>query len=533
MKKIKVIFFLASLSLVFGWSNYAQAVPNISGLSGDITDEKPVVLYGSGFGQNDLDVEWLGGPSGNIEAGQAGQVFSKSGWSVDQTSSGWQSSEYSSVKAYSGSKSIKSFTSDPGQWGRGYYFDTGGPQDRIYASWWVYLDFEPGASGCQWKIYRISPTSSYSDKNGEIMSSAWYNTDGSHSQSYIIYFCDAMNYEQCYPSSNASLRWLGQNDVPNKGSWQRMEVYVDGSSQANVRDGSIYYAIHKQTALPNVVKNDQGTVITRVNENDKYRYVMFQNYYGNCGEGDRTKVKMYIDDIYIQTGTKARIELGNASTFSASTKREIQIPSSWSDNSITFSVNQGAFTSGQTAYLYVVDENGAVNSSGYPITIGGTSNQDTTPPVRSNGSPSGSLPAGAVQTTMTLATNENATCKFATNAGTAYSSMTNTFSTTGGTNHSVNITGLQNGQSYNRYIRCIDSSGNANTDDFTISWSVANPPALTGDLNSDGVVDIFDYNIFLQNFGAINCGNVADLNGDCKVNIFDYNILLENFGVNN
>jgi hypothetical protein len=163
----------------------------------------------------------------------------------------------------------------------------------------------------------------------------------------------------------------------------------------------------------------------------------------------------------------------------------------------------------------------------------GTVSSDTTPPARFNGSPSGSIPAGTTQTTMSLATNENATCKFATNAGTAYSSMTNTFSTTGGTNHSVNITGLQNGQSYNRYIRCIDSSGNANTDDFTISWSVANPPALTGDLNSDGVVDIFDYNIFLQNFGAINCGNVADLNGDCKVNIFDYNILLENFGVNN
>jgi parallel beta-helix repeat protein len=55
--------------------------------------------------------------------------------------------------------------------------------------------------------------------------------------------------------------------------------------------------------------------------------------------------------------------------------------------------------------------------------------------------------------------------------------------------------------------------------------------SLPGDINKDGLVNIFDYNIFLQHFGATNdCQNVADLNGDCSVNIFDYNILLQNFG---
>jgi hypothetical protein len=55
--------------------------------------------------------------------------------------------------------------------------------------------------------------------------------------------------------------------------------------------------------------------------------------------------------------------------------------------------------------------------------------------------------------------------------------------------------------------------------------------ALLGDLNNDGIVNIFDYNIFLQHFGVVeDCQNEADLNGDCSVNIFDYNILLENFG---
>ena len=57
------------------------------------------------------------------------------------------------------------------------------------------------------------------------------------------------------------------------------------------------------------------------------------------------------------------------------------------------------------------------------------------------------------------------------------------------------------------------------------------PIPKQGDLDKDGDVDIFDYNLLVANFGSTNCGSQADINGDCKVDIFDYNILLENFGV--
>jgi len=53
---------------------------------------------------------------------------------------------------------------------------------------------------------------------------------------------------------------------------------------------------------------------------------------------------------------------------------------------------------------------------------------------------------------------------------------------------------------------------------------------LAGDLDKDRDVDIFDYNILIENFGNTNCGNIADIDGNCKVDIFDYNILVENFG---
>jgi hypothetical protein len=104
--------------------------------------------------------------------------------------------------------------------------------------------------------------------------------------------------------------------------------------------------------------------------------------------------------------------------------------------------------------------------------VSGVPPTDTFPPVRSNGSPTGVLATGTTQTTLSLTTNENATCRYATTTGISYSSMTNTFSMTGGVSHSRTITGLINGTTYNYYVRCQDTAGNYNTDDYTITFSV-------------------------------------------------------------
>jgi hypothetical protein len=100
---------------------------------------------------------------------------------------------------------------------------------------------------------------------------------------------------------------------------------------------------------------------------------------------------------------------------------------------------------------------------------------DTTPPILSNGLPTGTLPGGTTQTNLQVTTNEAATCRYSTTAGTAYSAMTNTFATTGATGHSTTVTGLANGGSYAFYVRCQDTSSNPTTSDFGITFSVAAP----------------------------------------------------------
>ncbi|MEM6748859.1 MAG: dockerin type I domain-containing protein [Planctomycetota bacterium] len=56
--------------------------------------------------------------------------------------------------------------------------------------------------------------------------------------------------------------------------------------------------------------------------------------------------------------------------------------------------------------------------------------------------------------------------------------------------------------------------------------------ALPGDANSDGVVDLLDFDVLAQNFGS-STGNGAadgDFNGDGAVDLLDFDILAQNFG---
>lgn len=76
----------------------------------------------------------------------------------------------------------------------------------------------------------------------------------------------------------------------------------------------------------------------------------------------------YWTDIYADN-TAARVMLCNNSNYNNATIREPQIPTAWADGSITCTVNLGALTSGNTAYLFVINAAGSV-SSGWPVTVG-------------------------------------------------------------------------------------------------------------------------------------------------------------------
>ncbi len=131
-----------------------------------------------------------------------------------------------------------------------------------------------------------------------------------------------------------------------------------------------------------------------------------------------------------------------------------------------------------TFYVRCADAAGNATTTDFVISFsvatsgGGGGGGDTTPPVLRNGAPRGTLPAGTTVTTLSLETDEAATCRYSETAGVSYGDMSNTFATTGGTTHDTDVDGLQIGQN-TFYVRCSDADGNANGGDFPISFSVA------------------------------------------------------------
>ena len=117
----------------------------------------------------------------------------------------------------------------------------------------------------------------------------------------------------------------------------------------------------------------------------------------------------------------------------------------------------------------------------------------TLPPPRSGGQPTGVLPAATSQATLSLTTDENATCQYATTPGVAYSSMANTFSNTGGTAHSTLLTGLVSGSHYSYYVRCQDAAGNVNTYDYAIAFTVSST-STTASSTFSGVASVLSDN---------------------------------------
>jgi len=151
--------------------------------------------------------------------------------------------------------------------------------------------------------------------------------------------------------------WWGTAVNPMAGKWSKVEVAVKVTNQL---DGYL-----------NVWENGRA-VMNYVGPTDKYpgtrRTIGIGGFARMYGHSNNWR---YFDDAYLDT-TLARVVLANTPILSTATIIENQIPTAWSDGSITATVNLGQFTQGQTAYLFVVDGSGIPSPIGLAVTAGGT-----------------------------------------------------------------------------------------------------------------------------------------------------------------
>lgn len=380
---MRAIFLISAILLV---PIICNAAPTVGGISGVVQHDGTITITGSSFGikATAAPVAW-----DNLEDGTCNTTATVGSWSsVHDLSISTANQRHARSKYNAGINFNKE------AWGN---FTGGSDAPTWFVQYWFYLDNDFNFSSSidnnlgNIKIFRMWSTGSGTN-NLRVQLLNGYTSDlvvevadvghGGYSVGWTPVNSSGKTIDQTLGHSAPSeilpgdLGWRNYDngDIP-KGTWHLFQFEYKESSIDNY-DGVFRWWFDGKLIV-NV--NDVRTRTTAQPSSMRPSVVGWYNSHGTGADGND---HFYLDDAYIDTSW-ARVEIGNASTYNACTLREIQIPASWSNGSVSVKVNQGAFSNGTSAYLYVVDPNGSVNSNGYPITIGsGGSVSDITPPAK-------------------------------------------------------------------------------------------------------------------------------------------------------
>lgn len=161
------------------------------------------------------------------------------------------------------------------------------------------------------------------------------------------------------PQTTGTTYWGGNwsTMLGDDGKWHRLESYVE------LKPG------YRSIRVDNHLWGELSTTdMTAGCSDTSIGYVYFGHYYDNSTCSPKPEAERWWDEMYIDT-TQARVELCDSSQWASRSHCEIQIPSAWTDTSITFSVNKGSFTENENVYIFVVNENGEV-SEGRKVAFG-------------------------------------------------------------------------------------------------------------------------------------------------------------------
>lgn len=454
---MRIIYSLFLLVAVISFPCRGVTAPSTSGVEGNFSNGSQITISGFGFGTKPTatPLVWDTFEDGSVGTLIQNQTATVGDWDAG---SGSDRPVYSSTQARTGSQSsYHPFRSGDAN---NASLAKNGSFPSFYLDFWARITPLDNVSR-NYKIWRA-----YGDYSG--------NDD--NMQFDYVWYCNGQSMTMySYPCETNANDWKGRPMQQNQ--WMHFQVYFKES------DPSIANGLVRQY-IDGVITTNTTTRITRCNSNHlnemRVGHYWATDAVSPCPSNSGADV--YIDDVYFDS-SMAHVEIGNAPTYASSTHKEVLIPTSWTDTSITATFNTGTFATNDTVYLYVIDANGDVNSFGTELTIGGSSAADTTPPALSLLAPSGTLAAGTTSTALSFVTDGPALCRYSNTAGVDYDAMTNNFSTSLYQSHSTTVSGLENGESYNYYVRCMDGSGNVNTTDATISFSVASSAGPAGVLS--------------------------------------------------
>ena len=345
----------------------SYSAPAISSVSGTPSNGQSITIQGSGFGVKSpaKPVLWADFEGGNINPnstlGLTSSWYKTEGW-VYAAGVGWGGS--GGIKVDPSLHSAANDTSNLAFRLSGWSFNA-----LSQKSFWfrrVKRDYTTGnLGGSGLKTWEAMPyPDQYTNVNNVVMnagSGQWITQQISPGAYY--YYDDSTTWSRQWISEEAVIQ-VGAS----AGAKAKLKTLVNGSVVGNALGDS---------SDPNICLRGSGDL--DIDQID----IAFHGAYSSSG--DYQSYPDFYDQLYVDS-TWARVYIGDRSTWNENTTwhKEIQIPTAWTDQSVTVVVNAGTFQGGQTAYLYVIDASGQVNTTGYPITIGQGGSVVSTPPAPSS-----------------------------------------------------------------------------------------------------------------------------------------------------
>lgn len=334
----------------------------ISSITGTISDGATVTVNGQGFGT-------MGGDVLGFMYGTEGANNSLITAATPTIGSAWGAQSgnnclFSNARTRGArSMSLRKWRTNPS--GTTVNFCGFGPNNinapELFFSFWRHasMDVAWTTSGTNYKMYYIFSDGFFS------------GTGGSEKPQPILHVPAGGN--SFYMGGNGASgdanvnNTAGWNAVNSLGSWQLWENWLKINSDYSVQDGEFDVWKDGVLGLSDHTFAWYGTRADWTVKPTAWQDVRIGHY-----DTGMTGFVADYSDVYVAS-TRARVVFGNASAWSLCTAREIQLArqANWADGAISnVVINYGAFTSGQTVYMYVVKSDGSLaDSTGYPVVL--------------------------------------------------------------------------------------------------------------------------------------------------------------------
>lgn len=348
---MRCYFFAAIVLLITG---NVYATPTVSSVSGEATHGETITISGSTFGTKPTHApsKW-----DDFNSGTNGQLLSTdTRYSVSTTTSNdVLKAQYSTDKIrHAGAQSAEFYMNRVGAYDNLVTLNYTASTKWTYVDTWVWYELpEPNVGDTQIKLMKVQGGSGANSVYPIVNLFTWRYANGTRNLYSTVYNAAGTQLAEIYASDALVL---------NNGAWNHIQMAVR-SNDIGSANGEVHWWVNGQSVI-----NGTGYTFRASAGDADFNYAWFGWYIGNAVSGETT---LYYSDYYLDS-TLSRVEICDSATYADRTHCEIQIPSVWSDTSITATVNKGSFADGATAYLYVVDSTGAVSTEQRPVTFNGS-----------------------------------------------------------------------------------------------------------------------------------------------------------------